>query len=141
MTEVMVTEDLEVPADKVWEIVRDFGGIRAWTGKMIQDLVLEGEGVGAIRTITLPGNTKLQEQLTAFDDEGQSFSYAIIGKSPLPVTDYLATFKLVAKGRHACRIEWSSRFEPIGISDEKAKPMIAGIYTSGIAGLKAMLGI
>ena len=91
MAEVLVTEELPVPATKIWELVRDFGGIQKWVGPMIQNLEIEGEGVGAIRTLTLPGDTKLSEELKAFDNEGRSFSYAIIGKSPLPVADYLST--------------------------------------------------
>ncbi len=141
MAEVLVTEDLPVPAMKVWELVRDFGGIRSWIGDMVQSIEMEGEGVGAIRTLSLIGNTKLYEQLTAHDEEERSFSYAIIRESPLPVADYLAKFKLVETGADSCRIEWSSTFEPVGISDADAKPMIEGIYTSGIAGLKATLGI
>jgi hypothetical protein len=141
MAEVLVTEDLPVPAAKVWELVRDFGGIRKWLGGMVQGLELEGEGVGAIRTITLPGDTKLYEQLKALDEEERSFTYAIIRESPLPVADYLAKLKLVETGADSCRIEWSSTFEPVGIPDSDAKPMIEGIYTSGIAGLKATLGI
>ncbi len=141
MAEVLVTEELPVPATKIWELVRDFGGIQKWVGPMIQNLEIEGEGVGAIRTLTLPGDTKLSEELKTFDEEGRSFSYAIIGKSPLPVADYLSTFKLVETGANSCRIEWSSTFEPVGISDSDAKPMIEGLYTSGIAGLKATLGI
>ncbi len=141
MSEVLVTEELDIAAEKVWELVRDFGGIRKWVGDMVQDLELEGEGIGAIRTISLPGNAQLQEQLKSHDDEERSFSYAIIGKSPLPVDDYLATFKLIETGDNACRIEWSSSFEPKGISDEQAKPMIEGIYTSGIAGLRKALEI
>jgi hypothetical protein len=141
MAEVLVVEELPVPAEKVWELVREFGGIEKWLGGMVQDLEVEGEGIGAIRTISLPGNAQLQEQLKAHSDDQRSFSYAIIGKSPLPVDDYLATFKLFEVGDHACRIEWSSTFEPAGISDEDAKPMIEGIYTSGIAALRTTLGI
>ena len=141
MTEVRVTEELPVPAAKVWDLVRDFGGIRAWLGDMVQGLELEGEGIGTIRTITLPGNTLLHEQLTAHDDAARSFSYAIVRESPLPIRDYLATFTLVEMGADACRIEWSSTFEPVGISEADARPMIEGIYTSGIAGLRATLGV
>ena len=141
MAEVLVTEELPVPATKIWELVRDFGGIQKWVGPMIQNLEIEGEGVGAIRTLTLPGDTKLSEELKAFDEEGRSFSYAIIGKSPLPVADYLSTLKLVENGANSCRIECSSTFEPVGISESDANQMIEGIYTSGIAGLKATLGI
>jgi hypothetical protein len=141
MAEVLVMEELPVPAEKVWELVRDFGGIEKWLGAMVQGLEVDGEGVGAIRTIMLPGNNQLQEQLTAHSDADRSFSYAIVGKSPLPVEDYLATFELIEAGDQACRIEWSSTFEPAGIAEVDARPMIEGIYTSGIAALRKTLGI
>jgi alkanesulfonate monooxygenase SsuD/methylene tetrahydromethanopterin reductase-like flavin-dependent oxidoreductase (luciferase family) len=57
------------------------------------------------------------------------------------VEDYLATFKLVETDTDSCRIEWSSTFEPVGTSGEKAKPVIEGIYNSGIKGLKETLGL
>ena len=141
MAKVWVTEDLPVPAGKVWELVRDFGGIQKWAGDMIQSLELEGEGVGAIRTITLPGDTKLYEQLEALDENERSFSYAIIRESPLPTSDYLATFKLVETGPDSCRIEWSSTFEPAGRPEADVVSMIEGIYRGGIAGLRKTLGI
>jgi len=142
MTQVQVTEDLPVAASKIWELVRDFGGAQKWLGSMVQKLEMEGEGVGAIRTITLPGDTLLHEQLEAMDDAEMTFSYAIVRDSPLPATDYLAKFKLVETGADSCRIEWGSTFEPAGgMSDDDVKPMIEGIYRSGIAGLRQTLGI
>jgi len=142
MTQVQVTEDLPVAASKIWELVRDFGGAQKWLGSMVQKLEMEGEGVGAIRTITLPGDTLLHEQLEAMDDAEMTFSYAIVRDSPLPATDYLAKFKLVETGADSCRIEWGSTFEPAGgMSEDDVKPMIEGIYRSGIAGLRQTLGI
>lgn len=141
MAEVLVTEDLPVPASKIWELVRDFGGARKWLGGMVQSLELEGEGVGAVRTITLPGDTKLHEQLQAHDEEGMTFTYAIVRESPLPASDYVAKFKLVETGADSCRIEWGSTFEPVGLPEADVKPMIQGIYTSGIAGIRQVLGI
>lgn len=141
MAEVLVTEELPVPAASVWELVRDFGGARRWLPGMIQKLELEGEGVGAIRTITLPGDTLLHEQLRAFDDPGMSFTYAIVRESPLPVRDYVAKLAVAAAGPSRCRVHWGATFEPVGLPEAKAKPMIAGIFTSGIAALRATLGV
>jgi len=141
LTEVQVTEDLPLPAAKVWELVRDFDGAQKWLGGMVRKLEMEGRGVGAIRTITLPGDVLLHERLEAFDDDAMTFRYAIVRESPLPVRDYLATFKLTDLGGDRCRIEWGSTFDAMGLPDEKAKPMIAGIYTSGIAQLRATLGV
>jgi len=142
MAQVQVSEDVPVAAAKIWDLVRDFGGAQKWLGPMVQKLELEGEGVGAIRTITLPGDTKLHEQLQALDDAEMSFTYAIVRESPLPTTDYVAKFKLVETGPDSCRIEWGSTFEPAGgMSEEDVKPLVEGIYRSGIAGLRETLGI
>lgn len=142
MAEVQVTEELPVAAAKVWELVRDFGGAQKWLGPMVQKLELEGEGVGAIRTITLPGDTLLHEQLEALDDAEMSFTYAIVRDSPLPASDYKAKFKLVETGPESCRIEWGSSFEPAGgMSEDDVKPMVEGIYRGGIAGLRQTLGL
>jgi hypothetical protein len=142
MAQVQVSEDVPVAAAKIWDLVRDFGGAQKWLGAMVQKLELEGEGVGAIRTITLPGDTKLHEQLQALDDAEMSFTYAIVRESPLPTTDYVAKFKLVETGPDSCRIEWGSTFEPAGgMSEDDVKPLVEGIYRSGIAGLRETLGI
>lgn len=142
MAEVQVTEDVPVAASKIWDLVRDFGGAQKWLGPMVQKLELEGEGVGAIRTITLPGEMMLHEQLQALDEAEMSFTYAIVRESPLPVSDYVAKFKLVETGADSCRIEWGSTFEPApGMSEDDARPMVEGIYRSGIAGLRQTLGI
>ena len=140
MGSVKVVETVDAGADRVWELFRDFGGVTRFSAG-IQSCTVEGEGVGAVRTITLPGDTKLHEQLTAHDDAGRSFSYAIVRESPLPVRDYLATFKLSELGPDRCRIEWGSSFELGGLSEDDTRPMIEGIYTSGIASLKATLGV
>lgn len=141
MAEVRVTEELPVPAAKVWELVRDFGGAAKWLGAMVESLELEGWGVGAIRTITLPGGTRLHEQLRALDEDERSFSYAIVRESPLPATDYVARFELVETGPDSCRIEWGSTFEPAGLPEAEVLPLIEGIYRSGIASLRQALGI
>jgi hypothetical protein len=141
MAEVRVTEEIPVAAETVWALVRDFGGARKWLGDMVQKLELEGEGVGAIRTISLPGDMKLHEQLRAHDDDAMSFTYAIVRESPLPVSDYVAKFALVRTGPERCRIEWGSTFEPVGMAEADVEPMIRGIYTSGIAGLRKTLGV
>jgi uncharacterized protein YndB with AHSA1/START domain len=139
MSKVMVTEELPVPAERVWELVSEFGGIQKWSGPMIEQVTVEGDGVGAVRTIGIAGGVTLQEELRALDDAARSFSYAIIGDSPLPVSDYLSTFTVVERGPNACRIEWGSTFEPT--DEQQAIPLVEGIYKQGIAGLRRALGL
>ena len=139
MAEVEVSEVVAAPAAKVWEILSDFGGVAKWGGPALQNCTVEGSGVGAVRRIGLPGGLSIAERLEAFDDAGRSLSYAIIEKSPIPVRDYLSTVKVVETGPRECRVDWSSRFEPDGASEEQAQAMIRGVYTSGIAGIRKML--
>jgi carbon monoxide dehydrogenase subunit G len=138
MVSVKVSERVEASADKVWELFRDFGGIQRFSSGF-EKVEVTGSGIGAVRTITLPGGAALQERLEAFDDRGRKLQYAIVG-GPIPVASYLATIEVKDEGK-ACRLDWSSHFEPKGISDEQARNMIEGVYKSGIAGVKKALGV
>ena len=141
MSEVHVNEAVAAPAGKVWELVRDFGGVARWGGPALQSCTVEGEGVGAVRRIGLPGGLSIAERLEGFDDAGRSLSYAIVEKSPIPVKNYLSTIRILEDGAQACRVDWSSTFEPDGAGEEQAQAMIRGGYTGGIAGLRKALGV
>ena len=138
MVSVKVSERVEATADKVWELFRDFGGIQRFSSGF-EKVEVTGSGIGAVRTITLPGGVALQERLEAFDDRGRKLQYAIVG-GPIPVANYLATIEVKDEGK-ACRIDWSSHFEAKGISDDQGRAMIEGVYKSGIAGVKKALGV
>ncbi len=137
MGSVKVVETVNASADQVWELFRDFGGITRFS-QGIDSCTVEGEGLGAVRTITMGGGLKLQERLEAFDDGGRTLSYAIIGDHPLPFDNYLSTIKVVAQG-DACTVEWSSTYDPKGTEDQ-ASGLIQGIYKGGITGIKKALG-
>jgi carbon monoxide dehydrogenase subunit G len=138
MLSVKVSERVEAPADRVWDLFRDFGGIQRFTSGF-EKVEVTGSGIGAVRTITLPGGAALKERLEAFDDRGRKLQYAIVG-GPIPVANYLATIEVKDEGK-ACRIDWSSHFEPKGIGDDSARALIEGVYKSGIAGVKKALGV
>jgi hypothetical protein len=139
MSQVLVTDQINASANAVWLLVSDFGGIKRWNGAVVQDISVEGKGIGAVRSITLPGDMVMQERLEKFDSEGRSFSYAIVGKSPLPVSDYLATLTIFPDGGSRCRVEWGSTFECGDFPEAQAIPMIESIYKNGIIGIKQVL--
>src|SRR5690606_40654386 len=118
-----------------------FGGVAQWGGPALQSCTVEGAGVGAVRRIGLPGGLAIAERLEALDDAGRTLSYATVGKSPIPVKDYLATIRIVEDGPQASRVDWSSTFEPDGASAEQAQALVRGVYTGGIAGLRKALGV
>ena len=70
---VRARDSFEAPADAVWSSFQDFGGISKWAGRMIKGCTLEGEGVGAVRTLTFTQGNPLRERLVQFDDADRSF--------------------------------------------------------------------
>ncbi len=141
MAEVSVEETVEAPAGAVWELVSDFGGVDKWAGPAIQGCSVEGEGVGAVRSLTLPGDAVLQERLESFDEGERRLSYSIVEPTPIPLRNYLSTLQVAEEGPGRCRVVWSGRFEPAGASEEQAAGMVRGIYTGGIAGIRKALGL
>ena len=138
MVSVKVSERVEATADRVWELFRDFGGVQRFSAG-IEKVEVTGAGIGAVRTLSLPGGLTLQERLEAFDERGRRLQYAIVA-GPIPVSNYLATIEVKDEGK-ACRIDWSSHFEPKGISDDQGRAMIEGVYKGGIAGVRKALGV
>ena len=141
MTEVKVSETIAAPAAKVWELLGDFGGVAKWGGGMLQSCSVEGSGVGAVRTIGLPGGLSIQERCEGYDAVGRALTYSIVGKSPIPIRTYLSTCRVVETGPSTCRVDWNGTFEPDGVSAEQAQGLVRGIYTGGIAGVRKMLGV
>ena len=140
MTEVIVRRKVAAPAKQCWDVLSNFGGV-ADMSPMIESCEVEGEGVGAVRTLGMPGGLSLQERLEAHDEAAMTYSYSIIGESPLPFTDYLSTVKIEAAGDDACTIDWRGRFEPKGEDEAGPAGIVNGIYSGGIKALGKALGV
>src|SRR5690349_5076152 len=99
---------------------------------------LAGEGIGQTRKIPM-GETPTVERLESRDEAAKVLSYSIVSGS-LPLKDYLSTMQLSDAGSGRTRLDWSSKFEAAGVSDDEAKALVSRIYTGGIAALQAKFG-
>ncbi len=138
MTTAKVTETVAAPAAEVWRVMSDFGGIEP--NEMIAGCTVEGDGVGAVRTIALNGGGEIIERLESCDADARTFSYAIINDSPLPVSNYLSTVKIAEDGANAAKVEWSSTFEAAGAPEADVIKLIEGVYKGGIQRARNKLG-
>ena len=138
MASVSKMARINASADAVWEVVRDFGGVAKWIGP-VTGCTMAGEGVGAVRTVTLEGGAEVQERLEALDDGARSLSYAIVS-SPLPIENYLSTIQVSAASDDECEVAWSSTFDVAPADEAEMKTLVAGVYTAGFEGLKKLLG-
>lgn len=118
-----------LPVDELWAILGDFGQTGKWSGRPPEACVQEGEGIGALRTLTLDDGRVIVDRLDA--QTPTSYSYSIVS-SPLPYTRYRATMAVEAiDAGHTC-FTWTGEFEPHGITEEQAIEFTRNVYAMGI---------
>lgn len=138
MTIVTVVETITANAQDVFKVLGDFGRIKV--GGAITAFELEGDGVGAVRTITM-GDGQVIERLDEYDSERLVFGYSILNEdNPLPVSNYSAHVEITANDENTCTVNWSGTFEPKGTDEAAASKVVRRIYTGGIAGTRKALG-
>lgn len=136
MAEVRVEEEVDATPEEVWALVREFGGIKKWNDG-IDSVEVDGEGVGAVRTIKM-GGIEIQERLEHIDETGRSFSYSIVA-GPVPVENYLASMTIHDAGSDKSKVTWQGSFEPKGAPAEDCERLFIGVYEGGLAALKKAL--
>lgn len=139
MAGVKVSEGVEAPAEDVWALFRDFGGVDRYA-RGVERCELEGSGIGAVRTVVMAGGLQLRERLESLDDVARRLQYSIVGESPLPADDYLSTVEVLEEDG-GCRVEWSGTFAPRGATAEQVAKIIESVYRGGIAGIRKALGV
>jgi uncharacterized protein YndB with AHSA1/START domain len=132
-----VSSAIEIPAapDKVWAALGDYCGIASWHPAIAKCELSEDKKT---RTLTTGDGGKFVEPLETWDDGAKYYTYRI-EESPLPVENYVSTIRIKGTGDKST-VEWSSTFDPKGVSAEEASKIITGIYKAGLDNLakKAM---
>ncbi len=140
MPRIQIEEELPAGADAAWKLVREFGAIADYAPG-IESCEVEGDGVGALRTLKM-GGAVIVERLESLDDAARRFSYSITD-GPMPVENYLATVSISEAGADRSRIEWTTTFDAPGMPDEQAQALAGGMegaYRGMIGGMQKALG-
>ncbi|MGA2397811.1 MAG: SRPBCC family protein [Steroidobacteraceae bacterium] len=145
---VTQTVDIQAPAGKVWNTVKNFDQLNAWLPPVAKDEIVEGQNnaVGAVRLLTLKDGGTVKEKLLAYTPGGRTFRYAII-ESVLPVSHYTSVVTVKSAGEGKSTITWSGRFKRKNEgpspgdneNDKAATDTITGVYQAGLSNLKKML--
>ncbi len=130
---VSVVGAINAPADEVWQSVRDFGGFDTYS-PLVARCTLDGEGVGAIRTVYGRDGDQMREQLLRLDDAARTLSYTIID-ADTPWRQYLSTMRVCDDGEGRTTLEWSGTCDP-AMPEEEARRILEYVYDVGLAGLK-----
>ncbi|HEY3300883.1 MAG TPA: SRPBCC family protein [Methylophilaceae bacterium] len=142
-----VNEKIEInaSADKVWENLGDFGAIEKWHPAFASTEIVGGTNnkVGAQRVLTLKDGGKINETLTAYSASKKTMTYKIT-ESVVPVSHYLATIDVVAKGANKSLVVWHATFKrkdladapAAGQDDETAVKTITTVFQAGLENVK-----
>jgi len=96
--------------EKVWEKLVDFGGTEKFVPELIEKTIVEGSGIGAVRTIYLKGGGEIIEQLTSIDPGKLEMKFIILS-TPMPVFNYEGVFTVVSQEENKCNVQFESIYE------------------------------
>jgi hypothetical protein len=143
MADVFVSCVIDTPVERLWDLLRDFGGWSEWHPGVRQcEIVngLPGFCPRAVHRLVLSDGSQMQETLLALSDHDRSFAYALT-QSDAPFRDYTARVAVspVTETSQSF-LAWSARYS-VDASDQAATAkVVAGILAAGFDGLRKRLG-
>ncbi|MEM7468364.1 MAG: SRPBCC family protein [Pseudomonadota bacterium] len=125
--------DVKSSRQAVFAALMDFGGIdKLLPEGAITSCVLDGSGVGAVRTLELgepsgfPGQV-IERLDLAYNEE--VFAYSIMGVPSLPIDEYVAVVELSDNDDGGCHVKWTSNWVPTGgVTEQQMAPQLEGLY-------------
>ncbi len=134
MTSIHVTQRFDYPAQTVWAVVGDFGGLHRWHPQVRQlDLSWEGR----IRTLHFADGGRAVERLEARNESTCRYVYVLVDGT-LPLQACRSTLEVKPEGR-ACLVDWSCDFEALGDGEHAAEAAMRRLYDAGLDALAAAL--
>ena len=144
MAQVYASSIIAAPADRVWELIRDFNALPQWHPAIAESRIEGGapaDQVGCVRAFRLRDGGFIRERLLALSDYDYSCCYSIL-ESPMGVDNYVATLKLtpVTDGNRTFA-EWSAEFDcPPEREAALVEQIGRGVFQGGFDSLKRRFG-
>jgi ribosome-associated toxin RatA of RatAB toxin-antitoxin module len=136
MTQVSCKATVNVSADALWRVISDFGAADQYLTGVVACTV-EGEGVGALRTLTSADGGTIVERIETLDAAAHQLSYLLLTDTPFH--NCLTTMSVQDLGRDQSEVEWSSTFEPDGIPLNEAVEILEGALSENCSALKRFM--
>jgi hypothetical protein len=127
---------IHVPADTIWRVISDFGAARVYLTGVVECTV-EGEGVGAQRTLTDADGSTIVERLESLDAAARRLSYALLTDTPFG--NCLTAMAVRDLGPRQAELAWSASFQPDGLPESEAVELMEGALAANCLALKQLL--
>jgi hypothetical protein len=136
MTRVFCKTTIHVPADAIWQVISDFGAAGQYLVGVV-DCTVEGEGIGAQRTLTSADGSTIVERLEVLDQVNHRLSYALLTDTPF--RNCLTIMLVHDLGQGQAELEWSATFEADGLPADEARDMLESALTANCLALKQFM--
>ena len=129
MQQVEVRRSFAHPAQKVWDLTGDFGGLKNWlpgvTDCQVAGSGARDQGGNATRAVHIMDGSVTRESLESFDDQAMSYRYGILeAKGFDSNSSYFGTFTVVPQGDAGCEIVWRAEYTvPAELPPEKVQKL------------------
>ena len=124
------------PADAIWRVISDFGAICQYLTRVVHCTV-EGDGVGALRTLTSVDDSTIVECLEALDKNARTLSYTLLTDTPFRNCLTIMTVHII--GPNQAELEWSATFEADGLPANEAKELMEAALAANCLALKQFM--
>lgn len=130
LTKVTIARKLTVSSAIAWDAIRTIGRLDVWFPSLATCRV-EGDGVGALRYITLRRGGDITDRVVEIDPTRRRLIYERI-KSPFPVTSYVGTVEVFESFDSRAVVVWTVDFESrpedsAGVADALRTGIGAGV--------------
>ena len=138
------TVNIDAPASRIWDVVKDFDGLETWHPAFSDDVIKSGTNnqVGAIRTLTLQDGPSFDEELLEWNAEERTYTYRVIDPNPLPILEYESTLEVMQLRPGESIVTWRSSYRNNSngqMSDDELIAFLNGVYKAGLDAVKAGL--
>ena len=126
MTSIRKEIAVFVPAQTVWNAVRDYGSVHTRLAPgMVTGTTLEDDG--DVRVVTFEDGMVLTERIISVDDTARRFAYSIVGE---PFEHHNASVEVIGDDERSCRLVWTADLLPHELSETVAGIMERGLRLS-----------
>ena len=117
-------------------MISDFGATSQYLAGVVNCMV-EGEGVGARRTLTNAEGSTIVERLETLDGVAHRLSYALLTDTPF--RNCVTTMMVRELGQSRAELEWSATFEADGLPAEEARKLLEDALAANCLALKQFM--
>jgi len=137
VTYAKVRAEIDHPIAEVWPWIADFGGLAAWASG-VTGCTLDGEGVGAVRAVSL-GDRVAHERLEAIEPDRYWLRYHIVPPHAMPAENVYSEISLTSIDPRRTELLWVSEATDFSMDPVQLGARIEGFYRKSVEGLKRVL--